>query len=138
MQPAGTGALQLVERSRPIIFQQPRQRAVGEDAASGLAARAVVGLVVGVADPLYGGAADRARFAEPAVDGHARAERRDFLGKAVAGLGAESLDPFEENLTRGGIEPLDLARAPASARGPAARAGAMEDLVGIGVADAAE
>src|SRR2546429_338356 len=37
--------LPLVERLRPVGMEQPRERAVGEHPAAGLAARAVVGLV---------------------------------------------------------------------------------------------
>src|SRR5207248_5900397 len=40
--------LPLVERLRPVGMEQPRERAVGEHPAAGLAARAVVGLVLGV------------------------------------------------------------------------------------------
>ena len=94
--------------SWPIVFEQPRERAVGEDPPVGLAARAVVRLVIGITDPLHGRAADRARLAEATVDGHLRTERGHLLGEAVAGLGPEPLDPFDEDLTRGEIEPLDL------------------------------
>src|SRR5678810_509334 len=45
--------LELLETLRPVLLEQPRQRAVGEQAAFGLAGRAVVRLVVGVDDALH-------------------------------------------------------------------------------------
>ena len=104
--------------ARPIIFEKSRERAVGENATLGLAARAIVGLVVGVADALNGGAADRAGLTEAAVDGHARTERSDLLRKTIAGLGPEPLDPFDEDLTRGRVESLGIGSCSVSAREP--------------------
>src|SRR5580704_16992180 len=41
---------QLVEMPRPVVFQQPRERSIGQHATTGLAAWTVIGLVVGVAN----------------------------------------------------------------------------------------
>src|SRR5690348_10800942 len=38
--------LELFQRARPVFVQEPRQRAICEQLAAGLAARAVVGLVL--------------------------------------------------------------------------------------------
>src|SRR5262249_1022739 len=75
--------LHLLERARPIRLQQSRQRAVREQTAVGLAAGAVIGLVVGVDDALHRRAADRTRLAEAAMHGHLRTERGDLLRKAI-------------------------------------------------------
>ena len=66
---------------RPVAVEQARQRAIGEQLAAGLAGRAVVGLVLGVADALHRRAADRARLAVLAVHRHLRAERGHLLGE---------------------------------------------------------
>ena len=57
---------------------------------------------------MYGCAADRTRFAKPAMDGHARPKSGDLLRKAVAGFGSESRDPFLENVARGVVESLRI------------------------------
>ncbi len=109
-----TGPLEFVQVPGPVVFQQARERAVGEDLAAGLAAGAVVRLAVGVADALDRGRAVRAGLAEAAVDGHVGAEGRDALGEAVARLGAEAVDPFAEDFSRGCVEDFDLLAATAS------------------------
>src|SRR6516225_8253946 len=43
---------QLLQRAWPIVLEQPAQRTVGEQLAAGLAAWAVVRLVLGIDDPL--------------------------------------------------------------------------------------
>ena len=129
---------QLIQVPRPVVFQQARQRAVGEDPASGLASWTVVRLIVGVADSLHGRTAHGTGFPEPAVHRHPRTERGHLLGEAVARLGAQAIRPLEEHLTRGGEEPLGLVLLQLLGQGQRREAGAMEDLVGIGVADPAE
>ena len=47
-------AFQFVQVARPVVLEQCAEGAISEDAALGLAAGAVVGLVVGIADPLHG------------------------------------------------------------------------------------
>src|SRR4026209_1835233 len=61
---------QLVDRARPALLQEPRQGASGEDAAAGLAARAIVGLVLRIHDPLHRSAANRAGLAVAPVHRH--------------------------------------------------------------------
>src|SRR5688572_31109982 len=59
---------QLLDRAGPVVAQQSRQGPVGKDAAPGLAARAVVHLVLRESHALDGGAAVGAGLAEAAVD----------------------------------------------------------------------
>jgi hypothetical protein len=84
---------QLVESAGPVCFEEAGQASVCEDLSAGLALGAVVGLVVGVADALYGLAAGWAGLSEAAVDGHVAAEGGDLLGKVSGGLRVEAVDP---------------------------------------------
>ena len=88
-------------------FKSRDSDAVGQDLAAGLAAGAVVRLVVGVADSLNRRAADRARLVETAVDGHLGSKRRNLLGERLAGLGAKAVDPLRENLAHRQEKPLE-------------------------------
>src|SRR4029078_9594433 len=63
----------LVKRARPVVLEQPRQRAIGQQAAAGLALRAVVALVVGVDNVLDQRTANRTRLLEAGVHPHLRA-----------------------------------------------------------------
>src|SRR5687768_613066 len=92
----GTTRLELLDRSRPVSLQESRQGAVGQDLAAGLAARAVVGLVVGVPNALHPRSADRARFLISAMHGHLRAECRHLFRKAITRLGAKSIGPLNQ------------------------------------------
>src|SRR5688572_32032077 len=89
--------LELFNRARPVVFQQPRQRTVRENLAARLTSRAIVGLVLGVADALHCGSAYRAGLAEPAMHRHAFAKRGDTFGEGSARLGAQVLRPFPEH-----------------------------------------
>lgn len=77
-------------------------------AAAGLTARAIVGLVGGIDHPLDRAAADRAGLAEAAVDRHPLPKRSHPLGKGVAGLAAQPLDPLRQDLHRGAVQPRQL------------------------------
>src|ERR1700744_4487195 len=74
-------SLKLFEGARPVGAEQAGERAVGEDAAVGLADGAVVGFVVGIADALDGCAAARAGKIEAALHGHLGTEGGDLLGE---------------------------------------------------------
>src|SRR6185503_18624282 len=63
----GLALLQLLEAARPVLLEEARQAAIGEQPALGLTGRTVVRLVVGVHDALHPGAAHRARLAVLAV-----------------------------------------------------------------------
>ena len=82
--------LEFVEGPGPIVFEQTGQRTVGQQPAVRLAGGAVVGLVVGVGDPLHRRAASRARFVELAVDRHLLSEGGDPLGPPLPHLQAKS------------------------------------------------
>src|SRR5712664_2530672 len=134
----GKYLFELVDRARPARLEQARERAVGEDLAAGLAARAVVGLVVRVDDTLDRRAAHRAGFAKSSVHRHDLAKGGDFLRKIRARLLAQPLGPSGERCPRRIAESLHL--------GPGKRLNLRErgelrpvqDLVRIGVADSAE
>src|ERR1700694_3209992 len=76
--------LHLLERARSVRAQETRKSAGGEAPAARLALRAVVRLVVRVADALDGGAAVGAGLAVAAVDGHRGPEGRHALGEVAA------------------------------------------------------
>jgi hypothetical protein len=86
--------LQLLECLGPVPLEEPRQSAIREELPSGLTGRAVVRLVVGVADPLHGRSANRTGLPVPPVHGHPGAKRGHLLGEPVPDVGAESLDPL--------------------------------------------
>src|SRR5262249_61342096 len=71
-------------------------RTVGEQRAPRLTAGTVVGLVLGMDDPLHGRAAHRARQTVPAVHGHRRTERGDALRESLAHLVPQTLRPLTE------------------------------------------
>src|SRR6476661_5581760 len=48
------GSLHFVDRSRPILLEEPRHRPVGQQSPVRLTSRAVVRLVVRVSNPLHG------------------------------------------------------------------------------------
>src|SRR5579872_5576132 len=98
---SGLPGLELFDRARPVILEEPRERAIREHAPTGLAARAVVGLILGIADTLHGRAADRAGLAEAAVNGHLRAKRSDFLRELITRLRPQSCCPFDQYLPCG-------------------------------------
>src|SRR5260221_12990821 len=77
-------ALELIQRLRPVLAQQTRQGAIGEQAAAGLARRTVVRFVPRGRDPLNGRAAPRTGLAVPPVRRDARPGRRHFFGKRAA------------------------------------------------------
>ncbi len=99
---------------------------------------AVVGLVVGVADALDGLAASGAGLAEASVDGHIFAEGGDFFGEGLSGFGVEAVDPELEGFASGGEEALPLLGGEFVGEEDGREAGGVEDLVGVGVADAGE
>src|SRR5512144_924647 len=96
-QPGRPASLQLVDVARPARLEQARERAIGEHLSAGLTARAVIGLVLRVDDPLHRSAADRARLTEAAMDCHLRTERGHFLGEFAARLRAQPLGPLDQH-----------------------------------------
>ena len=82
--------------------------AVGEHAAAGLAARAVVGLVLGVDDALHGRPAHGTRLAVAAMHGHAFAKRSHFLGETRRLLGPQAVCPLVQHRLRCPIQAVDV------------------------------
>src|SRR5438067_73596 len=129
---------QFVDRLRPILFEQARQRAVGEQLTVGLAARTIVGLVVGVADALDGRAADGARFSKFSVHGHLIAERGDLRREIAGRFRSQTIGPFDEHYTRRVEQASNLFFTEAPGVLNRRQPGAMENLVRVGVTNAAE
>src|SRR5207253_361155 len=83
-------------------------------------------------------ATDRAGLAEAAAHAHLRPERGDFFWKRITGLVAQALRPFAEHFAHGCVKALDVAgRDPLRMR-DRRKPRAMQDLVRICIADAAE
>src|SRR5438128_1708777 len=106
-------SFQFFEVARPIVLEQARQRTVGENLAPGLAARAVVRLIVGVDDALNRRSADRTRLAESAMRCHLGPEGGHFLRKAGAYVLAQALGPVAERFLHSLVKPGDLVTAQA-------------------------
>src|SRR5688572_23564133 len=85
---------ELLERSRPILLEESRHRAVGEQTTICLTALAIVRLVVRVPNALHRCAADRTWLLESSVHSHPVAKCRHLLGEGFPGLIAEAIDPF--------------------------------------------
>src|SRR6476646_4105217 len=100
--------LELIQRSGPIRSEQAREAAIREQLAAGLAARAIVRLVVGVTDALNLFAAAGARLAISAVRGRAFAERSNFFREALESRGVEAVDPDLKSSARRLIKPIPL------------------------------
>src|SRR5262249_43854468 len=106
--------------------------------ASRLARRAIVGLVLGVDDPLDGLAARRAGLAVAPVRSHVAAEGGDTLGKFSASLSPEALDPIEECASRGLEETSDLLVREVAGELHGREPRPVQDLVRVRVADPAQ
>src|SRR5919106_1655270 len=133
-----SNALQLLQRARPVLAQDPAEGAIGQDAAARLATRAVVRLPIRVDDPLDGGATDGARLAVLAVHGHPGTKGGDLLREPLAGLCDPDLRPLAQDLPRAPPQPLDLLVREVRVHLERREPGAMEDLVGERPADARE
>src|SRR5262249_49789718 len=123
---------------RPVLLEQPRQRAVREQAAPGLAAGTVIRLVVCVTNALHLGAAHRTGQTEAAVHAHVRPEGRDLLRKLSAAAGAPPPDPAVKLCSRRLIELLHRSIVDPARQRQWREARRMQYLVGISIADAAE
>src|SRR5688500_3691415 len=73
--------LELFEGGGPVVVEEAREAAVGQQLAPGLALAAVVGLVLAAADALHGRATYRARLPELAVHRHLLVKGRDLVGE---------------------------------------------------------
>src|SRR5437868_2512032 len=78
--------LQRLDGPGPVVLEQARQRAVGQQLAASLAARTIVGFILGVTDALNGCATYRAGLAIASMNRHACVKGGDFLGEGVRGF----------------------------------------------------
>ena len=103
---AALQGFQLIEGARPVGAEEPGEAAVGQDLSAGLAAGAVVGFVVCVANALDLLAAARAGLAKAAVDGHLRTKCRDLLREAPLRFAPHAVRPRCQRGARGGKQPI--------------------------------
>src|SRR4029453_3109389 len=87
---------ELVECFRPVVLQELRERAVGQEPAPCLTRGTIVDFVLAVHDALNGLTAARARLPEAAGHSHPFAERSDLLGKIFTRLILKTRRPFGE------------------------------------------
>src|SRR6185437_3326093 len=129
---------ELVERFRPILLEQAGQGSIGKKPAAGLAARAVVRLVLGVPDALHRTCANGTRQPEAAVNRHVVAEGRYLLGELSARERPQTLRPEPKLLARGRVQALDLRIIEPARQHDRRQPRGMQNLIGVGVADPAE
>jgi len=103
-----SNAFQFVQIARPVILKQPRERPIREDTALGLTTRAIVGLVISVADSLPRCGTDRATLAMTAMHSHLGIECSNLLREVVACLKAKPIDPFPEHYLGSVEQPPDV------------------------------
>src|SRR5487761_172288 len=128
----------LVQGARPILMQKARERAVGEQAASGLAPRTIVSLVVRMPNPLNRGAASRTRQSIAAMHRHLGSKRGHLFRERTSGFRAQAIGPFDERGAGGVVKPRELRLAQLLRHRDWRKLCAMQYLVGIRVADSAE
>src|ERR1019366_8483108 len=129
---------QFLRSARPVLAEQPRERPVRQQPAAGLARRTIVGFVAGVTDALDPAAAAGTGMTVLSMGGHLRAERRHLFRELSLRLGAQPVHPFGEDLASGRVQPRRLVMGQPERHSDGTEAGAMQDLVGVGVADTAE
>src|SRR6266545_3475913 len=130
--------LQFFQALRPVAFEELREGTVGEELAAGLADGAVIRFILGVDDPLDRRAAVRAGLAVAAVHRHSLAEGGDLLRERLAGLHDEVRTPLLERFARRMVELLDLSFRHLLREPGRGETCAVEDFVGVGVANAGE
>src|SRR5262249_28599006 len=121
--------LELLERAWPVVLQKPRQRAISQQSALGLTARAVVAFVLGVTNALHRRRTDGAGRPIAAVHGHLGPERRDALGEGVARLRAQPVGPLDERRADRAAQSLDLFGCQSLSQPQRREPGAVQDLV---------
>src|SRR6266851_3339778 len=130
--------LELLERARPVRSQEPGQTAIGKNFSSRLASSTVIRFVVRVANPLNLFSTSWAGLAVASVNGHVLAKRSDVFGKATFCLPAQAVYPEPNCVARGSEQPFPLARPALVRERDRRQLRGMQDLVRIGIADAAD
>ncbi len=90
----------------PVSLEQTGQSTVGQQLAAGLAGRAIIGFVAGVANSLDRRVAIRTWFLITAMHGHLRSKCSYFGGEMLSGLGGKFLQPIPQSTLRGVEESL--------------------------------
>ena len=93
--------------------------------------RTVVGLVVGIANPLHLITASRTRQIEPPMHRHLRPEGRHLLRKALSRLGSKSIHPYRHRRACRRKQPLPLFRFQLVRLRDWRKLRRMQNLVGI-------
>src|SRR5271167_3262322 len=78
---------------RPVLAQESREAAIGEQLSTGLAGRTVIGLIRCITNPLYLPTATRTRLLVAAVDCHLGAKSRHLFRKLVARIDTQAFRP---------------------------------------------
>src|SRR5258708_34726877 len=130
--------IEFLERARPVRSQEPGQTAIGKNFSASLASSTIIRFVVGVANPLNLFSTSGAGLAIASVNGHVLAKRSDVFGKATFCLSAQAVYPEPNCVARGSEQPFPLARAQLVRERDRRQLRGMQDLVRIGVADAAD
>src|SRR5579872_3660513 len=102
--------LELVECTRPIRSEKSGQTSIGKNFPASLAFGAIIGLVVGMPNPLDLRCAPGARLSIPPVNRHVLAKGSDLLRKSVLGLIAQLVHPPSKSVARCREQPFPLFR----------------------------
>src|SRR5918993_184425 len=121
--------LHFINRPGPILFQQPRHGAICKQSSTRLTPRAVIRLVVGVADPLDRCTAYGTRKLVPSMNCHAFAKGGQLLGKLLPLFLPQLGNPVLERRSRGMVQALDLLIAELSGSSQGGETSPVQDLV---------
>jgi hypothetical protein len=88
--------LKLIEGAGPVRAEEAREASIGKDLAPGLAAGAIVGLVVSVTNALHFLSAARTGLVVAAVYGKLRTEGSYLLRERLLGFVSKAVDPERE------------------------------------------
>src|ERR1700678_3925165 len=124
--------------SRPVLAQQSRQRPIRKQLSSRLAIWAVIGFIGCVSYALNLRLTPQARLFVSAVHRHFRTKRRNFFRKLAARLLPQPLGPPRQIVAHCRIQALNLLRLELLRQCERRELRFKKNLIGIGIADAAE
>jgi hypothetical protein len=130
-------SFQFVQGARPVGTQQSRQTTIGKHLAPRLAARAIVGLLVGVANAQDLVSTARTGFAITAMDRHVFAEGRHLFREFGLRFGAKPIRPRLQCSLCRLKQPLPLFGIQFVRQGDGRELGRVQDFIGIGIANPA-
>src|SRR5579872_19349 len=96
---------QFIQRAWPVGFQQTRETSIRQHFTSGLAACAIIGFIIGIANTENFFSAPRTSFPIAAVHGHAFAKSGNFFGETRLCFALKPVDPQFESLARSCEQP---------------------------------